>query len=235
MQAIDEKDQRIKQLENEKQKLQEQVKRLEHNVETLTQAILHASKQQFGASSEKTPPTEWQSSLFGEEDADNLPLPYAPVIHIKEQQRPVRKKDDREKLTQGLARETVECVLNPEESACEICSSELKVIGKKKVRSEMEYIPAKLVMKDYVQYVYRCVECGKNDENPYDAIYSAPVPEERLDELTAINFSDWNGNGRNCPQRIGKRTGLFTASQCWRLFSHGQKRQLPSRKICGKL
>jgi transposase len=176
MQPFDQKDQRIKQLENENQKLQEQIKRLEHNVEALTQAILHASKQQFGASSEKTPPTEWQSSLFGEEDADNLPLPYARVIHIKEHQRPVRKKGDREKLTQGLARETVECVLNPEESSCEICSSELKVIGKKKVRSEMEYIPAKLVMKDYVQYVYKCVECGKNDENPYDAIYSAPVP-----------------------------------------------------------
>lgn len=104
MQPFDQKDQRIKQLENENQKLQEQVKRLEHNVEALTQAILHASKQQFGASSEKTPPTEWQSSLFGEEDADNLPLPYARVIHIKEHQRPVRKKGDREKLTQGLAR-----------------------------------------------------------------------------------------------------------------------------------
>ncbi|MCB8817248.1 IS66 family transposase, partial [Desulfosporosinus sp. SRJS8] len=57
-----------------------------------------------------------------------------------------------------------------------MCGSELKVIGKKKVRSEMEYIPAKLVMKDYVQYVYKCVECGKSLDNPYDAIYSAPVP-----------------------------------------------------------
>ncbi|RYD01530.1 hypothetical protein N752_29965 [Desulforamulus aquiferis] len=79
------------------------------------------------------------------------------------------------KLTVGLYRETVECILNPEESVCEACDSELKIIGKRKVRSEMEYIPAKLVMKDYVQYVYKCVECGKNDANPYDAIYSAPV------------------------------------------------------------
>ena len=40
----------------------------------------------------------------------------------------------------------------------------------------MEYIPAKLIMKDYVQYVYKCVECGKNDINPYDSIICAPVP-----------------------------------------------------------
>lgn len=176
MQSIDAKDQRIKQLENENKKLQEKINRLEHNVEALTQAVLQASKQRFGASSEKTPPNAEQFSLFDEEDADNLPLAYAPVIHIKAHQRPVRKKGDREKLTQQLARETVECVLNPEESACGICGSELKIIGKKKVRSEMEYIPAKLVMKDYVQYVYKCVECGKTDDNPYDTIVSAPVP-----------------------------------------------------------
>ena len=55
MQSPDEKDQRIIQLENENRMLQEKVERLEHNVEALTQAILHASKQRFGASSEKTP------------------------------------------------------------------------------------------------------------------------------------------------------------------------------------
>ncbi|ETJ28993.1 Transposase IS66, partial [human gut metagenome] len=33
----------------------------------------------------------------------------------------------------------------------------------------------KLIVKDYVQYVYKCVECGKNDINPYDSIYCAPV------------------------------------------------------------
>lgn len=92
MQTIDEKDQRIKQLEKENQKLQEKIDRLEHNVEALTQAILHAAKQRFGASSEKTPPTGGQASLFGEEEADNFLLPYASVISIKEHKRPVRKK-----------------------------------------------------------------------------------------------------------------------------------------------
>jgi transposase len=52
----------------------------------------------------------------------------------------------------------------------------MKVIGKKKVRCEMEFIPAKLVMKEYIQYVYKCTECGNNDENPDDVIYSAAVP-----------------------------------------------------------
>ena len=55
MQHLYEKDNRIKELENENKKLQEKVQSLEHNVEVLTQAVLHAAKQRFGASSEKTP------------------------------------------------------------------------------------------------------------------------------------------------------------------------------------
>ena len=88
----DEKDLRIEQLKLENQKLQEKIDRLEHNVEALTQAVLHAAKQRFGASSEKTPSTVGQASLFDEEDADNIPVPYATVIQIKEHKRPLRKK-----------------------------------------------------------------------------------------------------------------------------------------------
>ncbi|OQB53509.1 MAG: Transposase IS66 family protein [Firmicutes bacterium ADurb.Bin146] len=176
MQSANEKEQRIKELESENKILLEKIKHLEHNVEALTQAILHATKQRFGASSEKTPQTEEQCSIFGEGAEDNAALIDVPVITIKEHKRPVRKKGDREKLTAELPRETIECVLNSEEAKCEICGSDMKIIGKKKVRSEMEYIPAKLVMKDYVQYIYKCIDCGENDEHPYDVIRSAPVP-----------------------------------------------------------
>jgi transposase len=176
MQSADEKDLRIKQLEDEKKEMLEKIRQLEHNVEVLTQAVLHAAKKKFGVSSEKTPQTEWQLSIFGEECSNDLNLVDTRVINIKEHKRPIRKKGDGKKLTAGLTRETIECVLNPEEAVCHICNSEMKVIGKKKVRSEMEYIPAKLVMKDYVQLVYKCINSGKTDEHPEDVIYSAPVP-----------------------------------------------------------
>lgn len=183
MQFLDEKDIQIKELENENKKLQEKVKMLEHNVELLTQAVLHASKQRFGASSEKTPQIEGQCFLLGE-IIDEIP-DETKVINIKEHKRPVRKKGDREKLIKALPHEVVECVLEDEEAVCEICGSELKIIGKKKVRSEMEYVPAKLIIKDYIQYVYKCVECGKNDINPYDSIYCAPVPAPVLTHSVA--------------------------------------------------
>ncbi len=176
MQCLDEKNKRIKELENENKKLQEKVESLEHNVEVLTQVVLQAAKQRFGASSEKTTPIAGQCFLLGELIDEKSDKPENKVIDIKEHKRPIRKKGDREKLIRSLSHEVVECVLNEDEAICKICNSELKTIGKKKVRSEIEYIPAKLIMKDYVQYVYKCIECGKNDVNPYDSIFSAPVP-----------------------------------------------------------
>jgi transposase len=189
MQFSNEKDQRIKQLESENRKLHEKVELLEHNVEVLTQAVLHASKQRFGASSEKTPKIKGQCFIFEETANENIAESEVKVINIKEHKRPVRKKGDREKLIKELPHEIVECVLNPEEAVCGICGSELKVIGKKKVRSEMEYIPAKLIIKDYVQNVYKCVKCGKDDANPYDMIYSAPVPAPVLTHSVAAPSS----------------------------------------------
>lgn len=66
MQFLDEKDLRIKQLENQNKQLLKKVEMLEHNVEILTQAVLHAAKQRFGASSEKTPKIDGQCSLLNE-------------------------------------------------------------------------------------------------------------------------------------------------------------------------
>ena len=176
MQCLDEKDQRIKQLENENKKLLEKIKLLEHNVKILTQAVFHASKQRFGASSEKTPQIDGQYSIFGELVNEDITESEDKVINIREHKRPIRKKGDREKLIKALPHDVVECALNSNEAICKICGSKLEIIGKKKIRSEMEFVPAKLIIKDYIQYVYKCTQCGKCDANPFDMIYSAHVP-----------------------------------------------------------
>jgi len=186
MLTTDEKDLRIKHLEDENKKYQDTIKLLEHNVEVLTQALLHATKKHFGASSEKTPQSAYQCSIFGEDSINDLNLIDTDrVINIKEHKRPIRKKGDREKLTAELPRETVECILNPDEAICGICKSEMKVIGKKKVRSEMEYVPAKLVMKDFYKLVYKCMNSGRTDDHPDDVIRSAPVPAPVLSHSIA--------------------------------------------------
>ena len=49
-------------------------------------------------------------------------------------------------------------------------------IGKNIVRTEVEFIPPSVKVIEYVQYVYKCPECGTADSSA-DVIVKAPVPK----------------------------------------------------------
>ena len=100
---------------------------------------MQAAKQRFGASSEKTPDGDGQLYLF--EGEKELPLEEKAETHtVKAHARLKRKSGDKARLIADIPREVVEYVLNAEE-VCDVCSSPLQVIGKKSVRTELEYIP----------------------------------------------------------------------------------------------
>lgn len=162
--------------ENEKQ--QKKIELLERNVEALTQALLQISKQQYGASSEKTPQYCGQLYIFEETDeffeADIDALPERQTVRAHKRLK--RKAGDKQRLIADIPHEVVECVIDQDEG-CEVCGSELKVIGKKNVRTEVEYIPARVKATEYIQYIYKCVDCGNSDEFPDPFIKKADVPK----------------------------------------------------------
>ena len=51
-----------------------------------------------------------------------------------------------------------------ENKTCPKCGSELEKIGKRVVRQELEYIPAKIKLKEYIQYTYKCHNCSNDDK-----------------------------------------------------------------------
>lgn len=65
-------------------------------------------------------------------------------------------------MLQGLPREVEEYIINPEDT-CTECGGELKVIGREIVRTEVEYQPAKLIVKQIIRQVAKCTQCGKGD------------------------------------------------------------------------
>lgn len=163
-----------KKLRKENEIKQKRIEILEHNVEALTQAILQAAKQRFGASSEKTPYGDGQLYLF--EGEKELPLEEKAETHtVKAHARLKRKSGDKARLIADIPREVVECVLNAEE-VCDVCSSPLQVIGKKSVRTELEYIPAKIKVIEYIQHIFKCSICGTTDDYPDAVFKKAPVP-----------------------------------------------------------
>ena len=64
-------------------------------------------------------------------------------------------------------------------SACPKCGSQLKVIGKQLIRTEVEFIPAKLKVKQIVRQVAKCESCGTKDsanQSPVFVKAAIPVP-----------------------------------------------------------
>ncbi|WP_246615334.1 IS66 family transposase [Clostridium thailandense] len=66
---------------------------------------------------------------------------------------------------------TTEDLVLWEQRIKEITKSGMSVSEWCKKNEISKYVPAKLIIKDYVQY-----DCGLNYTNPYDSIYSATVP-----------------------------------------------------------
>ena len=151
----------LRESEKKLQKVIEQQKKrielLERNMDALTQALLHARKERFGPSSEKTPVCSGQLFLFNEAESEtdpNATEPEEEMVTVAAHKRPKRKAGDKERLIADIPRETVECVINENDAACDICNSALEIIGKKKVRTELKYIPSKLKVIEFVQYIY---------------------------------------------------------------------------------
>lgn len=156
----------IKSLENTIESLQNQVNNLTEMVKLLT-------KKQFGSSSEKTKhEIDGQMTLFNEAEVESNEDETDPTkTTVKNYTR--RIKGQKEKLLKDIPVEIVEYKLDGEALLCPWCNTPMRPIGKETVREELEFIPAKVKIKQYVRYSYECPQCLK-DGTP--TIEKAEVP-----------------------------------------------------------
>ena len=76
--------------------------------------------------------------------------------------------------------ETVEHIID-ENSKCPNCGDDLNILGKKLIRQEVEYVPAKLRVINFVQVTYKCVSCGTNEsDNESPTFVKAKLPNPIL-------------------------------------------------------
>lgn len=166
-------------LEEQTSKITEQEKLIEKQrlqIESMIQALLHARKKQFGSSSEKCQ-VDGQLNLFEtvQELAAQL-LKEQTKITVKSHEKSPRKPGVREEMLAGIKTEIEEYVINPEET-CPKCNSALKVIGKEVIRTEVEFIQAKLKVKQIVRQVAICDTCGKKGStNRVPVFIKAAIP-----------------------------------------------------------
>lgn len=177
LRALLEEKERI--IEKQTAKIENQEKLIEKQriqIDNMIQALLHARKKIFGSSSERTQ-IEGQMNLFDsvQELASEL-LKEQKKVTVKSHEKSPRRPGVREEMLAGLPKEIEEYVVNPEET-CPKCEGALKVIGKELIRTEVEFIPAKLKVKQIVRQVAKCEECGaKESEGKAPVFVKAAMP-----------------------------------------------------------
>lgn len=155
--------------------LKKRIIELEDENKRLHETVAYLTRKLYGSSSEKTSALgiEDQMSLFNEAETETMDHAPEPTLDDVVNYRRKKFKGQREELLKDLPREKRLCSLVDEDRFCERCDSELYSIGEEFVRTEIEFIPAKVRVIDYYRETFECRSCRKQGQ-PY--IEKAPMP-----------------------------------------------------------
>lgn len=157
--------------------LEKENKELRQKMDRLTEQFLTAQRARFGQSSEKAAYVmENQIRLFNEAEENEDPKAEEPVeVTVAAHKRTKKPKRTLEELKGTLPTREVIIDLPEELLVCGKCGGKLKPIGKKYMRSELNYIPSQLEIVEYYTRTYACESC--EPKTGFASIYSAkPAP-----------------------------------------------------------
>lgn len=159
----------------------EQVKRLEKRIgdlelenKRLHDAVEYLTRKLYGRSTEKTSSLSLeQMSLFDEAELQADPMAPEPDLKEVEGYRRKKFKGQRTELLKDIPRVKRLCTLDEQDRFCEACSTSLVSVGEEFIRTEIEFIPAKVRVIDYYRETFECRPCRKNGK-PY--MEKSPMP-----------------------------------------------------------
>ncbi len=179
----------------------------------LQEQIDYLTKKLFGASSERRhEEIDGQLSLFDEAEtlqSDDILVPDVETI-VKEHKR--KAKTTLEEKLKGIPVEEVVVDIPDEDKICPQCGTPLEYIGKELIRRELEYIPAKVKVKEYVSYHYGCPEC-KNTDEPYiikAKLDKKPLMKHSLASESSVAWTIY--------QKYGNALPLYRQEKDWEQY-----------------
>lgn len=135
----------------------------------LTEEVSYLRRKPFGASSEKRPGIDPnQLSLFDTDEGMEIPVADVeeiPGTVVREHTRQRKKKPTLEEQFKGAAiNRVVVGSLTDEEKKCPVCGAGMVPIGTEVIRREVEFIPARYEVTEYVATTYECPKCKQTEE-----------------------------------------------------------------------
>lgn len=161
--------------DNQVIQLQKRIEELEDQNRLLLEKVDYLTHKLFGRSSEQTSSLaiEGQMSIFDEAEGTQDPKAAEPDLKDVDSYRRRKFKGQREELLKDIPHERKLCTLAEEDRFCEYCQTPLRSVGEEFVRTEIEFIPAKVRVIDYYRETFECRKCRK-DGKPY--MEKSPMP-----------------------------------------------------------
>lgn len=152
--------------DNQVTQLQGRIKELENQNRILQEKVAYLTHKLFGSSSEQTSSLgiEGQMSIFDEAEASVDPKAAEPDMKDVASYRRLKFNGQREELLKDIPHEKKLCTLAEEDRFCENCNTPLQSIGEEFVRTEIEFIPAKVRVIDYYRETFECRKCRKDGQ-----------------------------------------------------------------------
>ena len=155
---------KLTQLEERYDRLQAENERLKTKLDHMEHQLSVVSKLSFGSKSEKTEYlAEGQLSLFNEaeKESDSKDPAQEKKTVVKEHAR--KQKRTREALSENLPVEEVVVSLPEDERKCDHCGSDMELVGKEYVHTELVYEPAKYYVRKTFVEIWKCTRCGSDE------------------------------------------------------------------------
>ena len=158
----------VRELENRINELEQENLLLQEKVAFLTRKL-------YGRSTEQTSSLgiEGQMSLFDEAETNADSKAEEPDMKAVAAYRCRKYPGQREELLKDIPHEKKLCTLVEEDRFCETCGEPLVSVGEEFVRTEIEFIPAKVRVIDYYRETFECRKCRKEGKAYMEP---APVP-----------------------------------------------------------
>lgn len=141
-----------------------QSEQLTEQIKLLNEQLAYLKQKLFGTSSERRI-NDNQLSLFNEVEVEATQSDEITPLEVTVQSHNRKPKKLLSEKLSGIPVEQVICDIEGDKT-CDQCGTELVKIGQEVVRRELEYIPAKVKVLEYVSLHYGCPEC-KETEEPY--------------------------------------------------------------------
>ena len=156
-----------------------EIDELKRKLEHMNEVLLNAQRARFGQSSEQKNYVlgKDQLSLFDEAESSQdhkAEEPKPETIFVEAHER--KKKRSQAQMLNNLPEEEVLLEIPEEQLVCSKCGGNMKPIGKKFLRHEMQIIPKQIKLLAYYAVTYACDSCEKDTGFAHIVSVKPPVP-----------------------------------------------------------